>query len=129
MIDIDHFKNINDKHGHAAGDAVLISVARELQKLEACGCKVARLAGDEFSVISPREISEAGFANVLSEFSRSAAAIDVDRHDIAITLSIGVSQSHRDGATVEQLLAASDVAMYWGKQNGRSIIRFFGRLG
>ena len=125
MIDIDHFKKINDKYGHAAGDAVLISISTELQKLEFCGCRVARLAGDEFSIISPLQISETDFGSILSTFSRSCASIDVAPQKIAISMSIGVSRSLDDGTTVEELLAASDVAMYWGKQNGRSMIQFF----
>ena len=125
MIDVDHFKKINDMYGHAAGDAVLISVASELQKLEACGCRVARLAGDEFSVISPLGISEADFANILSTFSLSSALVDANNHEILLSISIGVSRSFDDGGNVKELLAASDFAMYWGKQNGRSIIKFF----
>lgn len=125
MIDIDHFKRINDEYGHATGDAVLVSVSRELQRLEASGCKVARLSGDEFSIISPRDISEAEFSYILVDFSRSSNSIDLGRNKIAISMSIGVSRFPHDGATVEELLASSDAAMYGGKRNGRSVIRFF----
>jgi diguanylate cyclase (GGDEF)-like protein len=126
MIDIDEFKRINDEFGHATGDAVLNSVACELRQLEASGCLVGRLAGDEFSVISPHDCTKAHFAGLLEDFAKSVGKLqDLNGYNIPVTMSVGISQSYTDGATIEALLATADAAMYEVKRNGRSAIRFF----
>ena len=69
LVDIDHFKRINDSFGHVAGDELLVAVARKLERLHAMGCTVARLAGDEFAIIGPSEQERAGFESVLARSS------------------------------------------------------------
>ncbi|BDA83620.1 GGDEF domain-containing protein [Aureimonas sp. SA4125] len=126
MIDIDEFKRFNDDFGHATGDAVLISVARELRRMESLGCRVGRLSGDEFSIVSPPRSSKDDFAQLLKDFADAAGSSPYSgSHGFDVTLSVGVSRSFADGATVEELLASADAAMYEVKRNGRSAIRFF----
>jgi diguanylate cyclase (GGDEF)-like protein len=128
LVDIDHFKRINDSFGHAAGDAVLVSVARRLERLGEAGCAVARLAGDEFAVIGPPGHDRAWFERLLRELTAAVARpFEAHGHTFRTGLSIGVAQAGRDGGDIGALLAAADAAMYEAKNSGRSTVRFYER--
>jgi diguanylate cyclase (GGDEF)-like protein len=128
MIDVDHFKDINDRHGHLGGDAALQEVGRRVENAIRGGDTGARFGGDEFSVL----VSGAGLeeATRLAERIRRAVAATTvtvsPGKTCAITLSIGVAAARpqvgtRDFATLaEQLLAAADAALYRAKHAGRN---------
>jgi diguanylate cyclase (GGDEF)-like protein/PAS domain S-box-containing protein len=117
VLDLDGFKEINDRHGHAAGDRVLTIVADRLRRLVRPSDLVARLSGDEFVVLCPNVDAEA--AAELA--SRIAAAVgqpmDVDGVEMHVEVSVGIAFSDASGA--EALLARADHAMYQMKSRRR----------
>ena len=128
LADIDHFKRVNDEHGHLAGDEVLKTVANVLQGVVRKEDVLARFGGEEFVVLA-RETPLSG-AKTLAERLRRAverARTSFEGKDLAVTLSIGVTVSFgltrfEPGRTEQQLLAAADRALYRAKQNGRNTI-------
>jgi diguanylate cyclase (GGDEF)-like protein/PAS domain S-box-containing protein len=126
FVDLDRFKEINDTHGHDAGDAVLQEVARRLQACVREADTVAREGGDEFVVVLPDlEMPEDAMRvadKMLVELSRS---MDVGGAEVRITPSIGISHYPRDATDMEELINRADRAMYSAKGAGRNTIRSF----
>jgi two-component system, cell cycle response regulator len=132
MIDVDHFKRINDRYGHLAGDEVLRQVALCLNG-EVRGSDVsARYGGEEFVILLPATNLDAG--RILAERIRRAVAqesfeIDDVGEPLSVTVSIGVAE-HRPGATNEKdlkvagdrLIARADLALYEAKAGGRNAV-------
>ena len=120
ILDLDHFKAINDRHGHAAGDRVLRAAADAWHTVLR-GCDpLGRIGGEEFVVVCADTTLEQ--AMVVAERLREAtAALRFDDIDAAlrVTVSIGVAQSQRSGDTHEGVLARADAALYRAKQRGR----------
>jgi diguanylate cyclase (GGDEF)-like protein len=124
MIDLDHFKNLNDQHGHAYGDAVLILVAKALrQALRDKQDKVARYGGEEFVVILPNRLlpSAISIAQRLCGAVRSAEfPPDSSGLPVHVTISIGVASARpTSGSGSTRMLRAADAALYKAKANGR----------
>ena len=120
MVDIDHFKQVNDQHGHDHGDAVLVQVSQRLKNELRATDLVARWGGEEFLVMLPETGSEQGLrvAETLRQsIATSAIAFEGIDHPISITL--GVATYSNDG-TFEQTLQRADAALYKGKQQGRN---------
>jgi len=115
LLDIDHFKNVNDLYGHASGDHVLAELGRLLRATFAGGGMAARHGGEEFVVVMPD--TPLSVAEMQCEFLRVAAA-DLPL-GIPLTVSIGVA-AHREGDTAEQTLARADAALYRAKREGRN---------
>ena len=125
LIDIDHFKRVNDRMGHAAGDAVLRGVARRLRRLPGIRC-AARVGGDEFAVlidIPDKDIEALGNA---AELGAIACFRPLSVHGSMIDLSgsIGIAVFPDDGNTGETLTQAADMALLTAKQLGRSRVQF-----
>jgi diguanylate cyclase (GGDEF)-like protein len=120
LIDLDHFKDINDEHGHEAGDQVLRTVAhRMLQATAACDT-VARYGGDEFVILltglASAESVEEKAQKLLEAF---AQPIRTSAKDLSLSCSIGVALCPVHGQSLDTLLKAADQAMYGVKQLGR----------
>jgi diguanylate cyclase (GGDEF)-like protein len=120
FVDLDHFKDVNDSFGHAVGDQLLQEVATRLRRCVRAGDTVARLAGDEFTVLLPgMESAEAAgrVARKVLECLRPPARLGA--HELRITASAGISlfPGHAENAT--GLLKRADAAMYRAKQAGR----------
>ena len=127
MIDIDHFKRVNDVHGHLAGDAVLKELG-ELLSLQARAIDhVCRYGGEEIAVIL-RETDIEGAAGVGERLRAAAAAQPFDvgaQAPVRITISIGVASWPGHGDSVEALVAAADAALYAAKRQGRNrVVRY-----
>jgi len=121
MMDIDHFKAVNDTHGHPAGDHVLQEVARVLAATVREEDTVARIGGEEFVVGSPYTNRLA--AIVLAERLRAAVeALDIEFEGraIPVTISIGIALRPQNGEALDELLAAADERLYVAKQRGRN---------
>jgi diguanylate cyclase (GGDEF)-like protein/PAS domain S-box-containing protein len=117
MLDLDHFKPINDNLGHATGDRVLQGVARRLFAcLRDCDT-AARFGGDEFAVLLP-EITEAEDAALVAQRILEALAIPFafDGRECSISASIGISLYPEHGATADALMSSADSAMYCAKE-------------
>jgi diguanylate cyclase (GGDEF)-like protein len=119
-LDIDHFKKINDSHGHAVGDEVLKEFARRLLANVRATDTVARLSGDEFVIILEGLDTE---PEVLAVAAKIANAVRVPfvvaGAQLAVTTSVGIALFSGGGQTHEELLANADSALYGAKRNGR----------
>ncbi len=116
MVDIDHFKGVNDQLGHAAGDEVLAAVGRCLTSWLRSGDLVSRFGGEEFLVLLP-ETPPAG-AQLVAERLRAGVAA-IDNAPMPVTVSIGVACCLQD-ESLEELVGRADAAMYQGKKQGRN---------
>jgi diguanylate cyclase (GGDEF)-like protein/PAS domain S-box-containing protein len=124
-IDLDRFKGVNDVFGHSTGDALLRLLAKRLE--EACqGAFLARVGGDEFTVISPTGPQPAT-AEILAERLSAAVAADfeVEGHQLSVGLTIGIGVYPNDGGDAATLVANADAALYRAKSEARGSIRFF----
>jgi len=123
MFDIDHFKTINDTHGHAAGDRVLQDLAgailRTLREVDVAG----RLGGEEFAVLLP-ETGGAEAVALAERLRKVVAGLKVSHqgHEIACTCSFGVAVRMEDDAVLDTLLSRADEALYRAKRQGRDRI-------
>jgi diguanylate cyclase (GGDEF)-like protein len=119
-LDIDHFKRINDSHGHGVGDAVLLRTAQALREAARSSDLLVRMGGEEFLVVAEQD--EAG-ALAFGERLRAAVAA-TPMHDLVpglvVTVSVGVALLGQHGHEAAGLLAASDAAMYTAKRGGRN---------
>lgn len=115
MMDIDHFKRLNDTYGHQVGDDVLRRVARAIAESTRAYDIAARYGGEEFAIVLPR--TPHGDAAMVAERLRLAAV--QSGGDPAVTLSAGVATFPRDAGDAESLLARADEALYASKRDGR----------
>jgi diguanylate cyclase (GGDEF)-like protein len=125
LIDVDHFKRINDVHGHAAGDAVLVEIARRLAALEPARAELLRWGGEEFLLV----LREAGrddarvFARRVLE-AVGAAPVTLEGEVLAVHCSIGWTRCLPPGETaashIDPIVARADQALYRAKQQGRN---------
>ena len=119
LLDIDHFKKVNDTYGHPAGDQVLRNVASLLQQSVRQSDLCGRLGGEEFAILLPHVKLEQALQ--LAERIRQQVeqqVTRVDGHAISITISIGVSQLH--GSEMSSVHSRADAALYRAKQQGRN---------
>jgi len=125
-LDLDDFKEINDRLGHPAGDAILIEVARRLRDGTAKEDIVARIGGDEFAVLRKVAISPGEIRDLAEEIINRVKEPFVRGPDIVKTeVSVGVAQGPRDGLDPEELIKRADIALYIAKAAERSVYRFF----
>lgn len=131
MLDLDHFKGINDKYGHVAGDTILKEFGKIIHRLSRSTDKVCRYGGEEITVILP-EIDADG-ATVIAERLRSA----VESHsfkleggqDISITVSIGVATVPEHADSARELVGVADQALYTAKERGRNRVCRYTPMG
>lgn len=124
-LDLDHFKAVNDRHGHAVGDALLREVARRLLAGVRQEDTVARLGGDEFVLLLPRIHSRRQAERLAQKLVESFdAPLDLEGVRLEVGVSIGVAFFPRDADDADSLMARADTAMYRAKQAGRHGYRF-----
>ncbi len=129
-IDLDHFKEANDQHGHPAGDALLVETARRLQDAVAAPSFAARLGGDEFIIVQMGGGEQPAAAAALAGSLVDSLATPVmfeGRKQLTMGASLGVSLYPDDGRTPNALMANADMALYRAKASGRSCYHFFKR--
>jgi diguanylate cyclase (GGDEF)-like protein/PAS domain S-box-containing protein len=126
MLDLDHFKQVNDTYGHAVGDQVLRVVAqrckKEIRDIDVLG----RYGGEEFAILLPE--THIDFGQVVAERLRRQMAnypILTDRYTLHATISLGVAQAINTTSSIEALLEQADAAMYHAKQTGRDRVALF----
>jgi diguanylate cyclase (GGDEF)-like protein len=131
MLDLDHFKTLNDTHGHAAGDQLLCVVAERLQGCVRHNDMVARLGGDEFVVLledidSDPTIAEArSFRLAEAILQAISQPIQLDLGNIHQSVSIGIALPAANGSSGEKLMQQADLALYESKSTGRNKARVF----
>jgi putative two-component system response regulator len=123
-IDIDHFKNINDQHGHSAGDAVLCGVAEVMRECVRTTDTVCRIGGEEFLIILPCQTMQE--AEMCAQRCRAAIGQRVFDHNgqsMRATISAGVASRGSDMVQAADLLKEADTALYAAKHGGRNTVR------
>ncbi|MDV2856793.1 EAL domain-containing protein [Oceanimonas sp. CAM02] len=128
FLDLDHFKQVNDTLGHAAGDELLLDVSRRIRIRLREDDTLARLGGDEFIVLLP-ELNEPEEASRVAQrlIDTIAEPFKIGPHEFRIGCSLGVSLYPDDAGSAEQLLHQADAAMYQAKQEGRNDYRLFSK--
>jgi diguanylate cyclase (GGDEF)-like protein len=116
LLDIDHFKNVNDEHGHDTGDRALVMVADALRDSVRERDLVARLGGEEFALVLPSTSPEASF--LIAERAREQVASQTGLSQ-RLTVSAGLASYPTDGADAEALMRCADTALYAAKRAGR----------
>jgi diguanylate cyclase (GGDEF)-like protein len=121
VLDLDHFKAVNDRYGHAAGDEVLRSVARLARECFRNVDSVGRIGGEEFAVLLPGAPLH-GAAAVVQRFADWLSATDVAHgpHTLRITATAGVAQRLPGEHALDTVLQRADAALYEGKHGGRN---------
>ncbi|WP_374001278.1 putative bifunctional diguanylate cyclase/phosphodiesterase [Massilia sp. CFBP 13647] len=126
FIDLDHFKAINDSHGHEVGDSVLQEVANRLRRCVRRVDTVSRLGGDEFVVLLADIGGVDQAAHVAATIMQSVARpLAAPPGSVSLSVSIGIAICPSDGDDPKTLLRHADVAMYHAKESGRSAFQFF----
>lgn len=127
MLDLDHFKNVNDVHGHAVGDALLRAVAAEIAKLMPPNSMSARLGGDEFACTFVYDHANREVVDRVAEaiVSRLAQPFDADGIFTHISASLGIAHSGPDCDNIDSLMRRADIAMYAAKHHGRNRVAWF----
>jgi diguanylate cyclase (GGDEF)-like protein len=127
MIDLDHFKTINDTLGHASGDSLVRETARRLKSCVRKSDVVARVGGDEFAIVqadcgNQRENAEALASRILATVGEP---FNLDGHQVIVQTTIGIALYPSDGDEVDTLFKNADLALYRAKAEGRNTFRFF----
>jgi diguanylate cyclase (GGDEF)-like protein/PAS domain S-box-containing protein len=126
LIDLDHFKHINDSMGHDSGDSLLTVVAERLRHCVRFTDTVARLGGDEFAVILPNVPDTLTVSSICEKILAALSKpVLLDDQEIAISASLGISMSPEDSHTAETLIKNADLALYRAKDEGRNAYKFF----
>jgi diguanylate cyclase (GGDEF)-like protein/PAS domain S-box-containing protein len=125
LIDLDHFKNINDTLGHHAGDELLIEVAQRIAASLRESDIVARLGGDEFVVVVP-DLTPDDVARIAENIVRTVSEpYWILGHELTTSPSIGICLFPDNAVKIEDLLRSADIAMYHAKTHGRGSYQFF----
>jgi diguanylate cyclase (GGDEF)-like protein len=126
MIDIDHFKRVNDLYGHASGDVVIRQVANIISDAVRTTDKVARFGGEEFVVLL-RETDKAGAAVIAERIRKTVAntVFEPDSNRLLATISVGVAEAEHADEDIDRTIERADQALYEAKSRGRNRVRSF----
>lgn len=123
MIDVDHFKRVNDQYGHDVGDLVLVKLAEVLKKHFRSYDVVARLGGEEFAILMPDTSFKKAYT-ALERLRRKIEKIEIEtsksKQTFNITVSIGLTHTHSGNKSYDELLKVADQCLYQAKNNGRN---------
>lgn len=119
LVDIDHFKKINDTYGHPAGDAVLREMSKQLQEISHETIMVARYGGEEFGLIFDGDITHAATVMEKLRIAVASKTIEAEGHTIKISISSGVARIMKE-ERIGKLVRRSDEALYSAKTGGRN---------
>lgn len=131
MLDLDYFKNFNDRFGHKAGDLALGAVAQILQASTRNIDVVCRYGGEEFTVILPETDSDS--AGTVAERIRSAVenhyiTVAPGQSPVNVTVSIGIATYPRDAGNLDELIEYADRALYYSKEHGKNLITLWSKM-
>ncbi|MGV2114394.1 sensor domain-containing protein [Agrobacterium salinitolerans] len=128
LIDIDHFKAVNDTMGHPAGDELLCQVADRLRASVRSCDTVARLGGDEFAILLPEIPQEEDISRIAGRvLEKIHERFQIDGKEVFVSCSIGISHYPDDSKDADDLVKYADSAMYLAKRSGRDGFRFYTR--
>ncbi len=125
-LDLDQFKPVNDRLGHAAGDALLQAVSKRLRETMRDTDTVARIGGDEFAILQSAVVHQEDSARVAARILTALKApYDIDGNILTVGTSIGIALAPADGLEPDELMRNADLALYRAKAAGRNCFRFF----
>ncbi len=128
LLDLDHFKNVNDSLGHDAGDSLLTIIAEHLQRCVRASDTVARLGGDEFAIILPGINSSLAISSIAEKILIGIKEpVILQETEIRISASAGISMAPDDTDNAEILIKNADLALYRAKDKGRDEYQFYTR--
>jgi diguanylate cyclase (GGDEF)-like protein/PAS domain S-box-containing protein len=126
LFDLDHFKEVNDAHGHMIGDQVLRMVATRLRPALRDSDTFARFGGDEFAVVAPDIAGPAAAADLAQRLIQlMSQPFRIGGDEVRVGVSIGVALFPEGGNDPEQLITRADRALYWAKNESRGQVRFY----
>ena len=126
FLDLDGFKTVNDSHGHAMGDKLLVELSQHMKEALREGDTLSRFGGDEFVAVLTDLANASDSELVLERLLKAAATpIDVDDTVVRLSASMGITFYPQDGVDAEQLIRHADQAMYVAKQGGKNRYSFF----
>ncbi|MCB5424207.1 EAL domain-containing protein [Altererythrobacter sp. CC-YST694] len=125
MVDLDHFKDVNDTYGHQPGDALLAEAAFRMSQVVPEGALLCRLGGDEFAILLPGFAEEAVAETCRTIIAEISRPFFVGEHVLRIGATIGVAYAPRDSRDSETLLRYADLALYSAKSGSRGTVREF----
>ncbi|QBM75009.1 EAL domain-containing protein [Sphingomonas sp. AAP5] len=127
MLDLDHFKMVNDMHGHATGDALLQQVALQIAEAMPSVALTARFGGDEFACALLFDAAHPATVERIAEklVSQLAQPFRIEGLQLHISVSVGISRSDFDCASIDALMRSADIAMYAAKNSGRNRFAWF----
>jgi len=129
MLDIDHFKQVNDRHGHLVGDEVLRAVAEMLRQNLRPMDLICRYGGEEFAVLLP-DMDEDQARQLSQRLGQTVSekALDIDGQTVVTSVSFGVAQASGHRENLKNLVSKADRALYAAKKAGRNCVRTFGQI-
>ena len=127
MIDLDHFKTVNDLHGHVVGDQLLCACADAISRALPPSASVARLGGDEFACAFLFDAANPGMVDTIADrvVTRLAQPFDLGGVHAHVSASLGIARSDQDCGNVDALMRRADIAMYVAKKSGRNRMAWF----
>ncbi len=126
FLDLDHFKQVNDRFGHRAGDRLLETITSRLQSLLRKDDIIGRYGGDEFILVMRGGTGDTLSPTLLDRVMAVARQpVDVDGYALAVTCSLGIASYPEDGTDAQSLLERADAAMYRAKENGRNLYQLY----
>jgi diguanylate cyclase len=129
LIDLDGFKEVNDRLGHATGDALLVAFAERLERCIPASALAARLGGDEFAIVLDGDGTiEQEMATVGLLRKRMCQTVEVNGFPLSISMSIGVALAPEHGNVADELMSCADIAMYRAKR-ARTGVELYGSIG
>lgn len=126
FLDLDRFKQINDRFGHHAGDQILISMTTRLRSILRKSDVLGRYGGDEFVLVMRSGPEGDVSSNLIERLMQTVCEpVKIDEHELRVTCSLGIAIYPLDGKTPDELLAHADAAMYRAKESGRNLYQFY----
>ncbi|MBT0571392.1 EAL domain-containing protein [Curvibacter sp. CHRR-16] len=126
ILDLDHFKEVNDNLGHAVGDQLLVAASKRIGACLRASDTLARMGGDEFAIILTDQVSDTYVGDIVHKIvSCMDDAFDLSGQCIFVSVSVGVTLYPQNGESFDELLKLSDQAMYEAKEQGRNRFCFF----
>ncbi len=126
VFDIDDFKLINDNFGHFTGDQLLVKLSNRISSCLRGNELFARLGGDEFAIVLTNQDEIHNCTNVANRVANVLhLPFNIDKHEIKVTISVGIAIAHNNLSSPEELLKQADIAMYRSKRRGRGKISYF----
>jgi diguanylate cyclase (GGDEF)-like protein/PAS domain S-box-containing protein len=126
MLDLDHFKEVNDTHGHYVGDLLLAAVAKRIQKTLRDSDTLARLGGDEFAILATNLANADGAGTVAETIVKTIRSpYGLGGQNIKSSISIGITIFPDDGGSADALMINADMALYRAKSKGRNTYQFY----